>query len=429
MNERVAILTTFQEFNPYYSLTGIVKDQVAMLLKYGHHVNLYVAENFSGGASLPSEWQSNPLFALKPEIPHYHLTDYFSIKDIPEYLPTLAIEWADRLRPSIEESDIVLTHDFIFTGWFLPYAMMVRELSKPDHMKRVKWLHWIHSVPSGRRDWWSIREYGGTHKIAYPNASDALLVAEQFRGILQDVRVIPHIKDMRTWFDFDPETCSFIEQYPAVMQSSFVQILPASADRMSAKRVDDVIRIFGNLKSAGFSVCLVIANQWATTVRWKEDIAEYRHVANLCNLTPDEVIFTSEYKAPTFETGLPKRMLRELFQLSNLFIFPTREESFGLVVPEAALSGGVLLVLNRSLQQQIEISGMTGLYFNFGSFHQEVHIPNIDQYLSDIAKIIVGRFRENESILAKTFMRQHYNMDRLYNRVYAPIFGESALWE
>jgi hypothetical protein len=117
-------------------------------------------------------------------------------------------------------------------------------------------------------------------------------------------------------------------------------------------------------------------------------------------------------------------MIRELFLCSNLFIFPTREESFGLVVPEAALSG-CFLVLNRSLQMQREVSGNEALFFDFGSCHQVHTIENEDLYFTQIGFIIAGRMKENESIKTSTFARQTYNMDNLYNQFYMPTMSEA----
>jgi hypothetical protein len=172
----------------------------------------------------------------------------------------------------------------------------------------------------------------------------------------------------------------------------------------------------------------VVANQWATGRAQKQDVEIYKKLARRRGLATGEFIFTSEFKKPKYETGIPRRMLRELFQCSNLFLFPTREESFGLVVPEASLSGGVLLVLNKSLQQQIEISGFTTLYMNFGSFHNNFEPPDWEKYLDDAASIICHRLQHNESILSKTYMRKTYNMDHLYNRYYEPLMKGSMLW-
>lgn len=418
---KIAILTNFGEFVPGYSLTGIVKDQARMLTAHGHEVHLFVSEKYHG------ESFSDDVI-LEKKVPFGHLVDYHARADLTKKHEMLVSSIRAMCLKELPGFDIAFTHDWAFTGWNLPYALGVIAAAKDPLLKDLRWLHWIHSIPTSGYDWWSIREYGPKHRLVYPNKTDAIRVAEAYRGFPKDVKVIPHIKDLRSWFEFGKDTCDFIERYPGVMQADIVQILPASVDRLEAKRVREVILIFKNLKKRGMSVCLVIANQWATTKQHKESVLHYKMIAKRNGLIPDEeVIFTSDFKKE-YEVGIPQRMVRELFQCSNLFIFPTREETFGLVVPEAALAGGVMMVLNKSLAMQVEISGLTCLYFDFGSFHQQFSVPDEEKYFKDIALLTIARMHRNESIMSKTFMRQHYNWDVLHDKVYAPIMVESKIW-
>ncbi len=410
---KVAILTNFMEFNPGYSLTGIVQDQITMLRKYGHEVHLYVNERYHGEAPVPTELN----VTIHETIPFTHLKDYSSINQVTDEHREIAKEMAKRLKYDIDkyDYDIIFTHDFVFTGWFLPYGMGCMALKDLS----VKWLHWIHSIPSANRDWWNMNLYGDNAKIVYPNETDAIRAAEQYKTITAKIAVIPHIKDLRTWMEFGRGTNEFIDAFPKLMQADFIQILPASSDRLSAKRVNIVIQIFAYLKRAGFSVCLCVANQWATGRQRREGLDRYTHLASQVGLDGSEFFFTSTFKEK-YETGIPRKILRELMMLSNLFIFPTREESFGLVVPEAALTSGALLVLNKSLQMQVEVAGGKALYFNFGSYHAGFRADNVDKYYEDIAFIIANEFKNSKTLTTKWFCRKTYNMDSLYNRVYAP---------
>lgn len=436
---KIGIITTFQSFMPQYSLTGIVKDRSEMLTKYGHEVHLFVSERYHG-----EEFPAKVI--LEKKIPYTHLADYHTMSqftgDDKSYKPApgcnspaehqlVKNNTAAMLREELSDYDVVITEDIVFQGWHLPFAVAIMEASRD--LPNVRWLHAIHSVPSVQSDFWNISLYGKRHKLIYPNRVDALRVAEQFKGVIDDVRVIPHIKDIRTLFDYSQDTTDFIEWCPGAMQAEIVQIYPASVDRLEAKRLAEVIGIFGHLKRMGRSVCLVVATQWATGQKQLDIINTYKKlVVDSGLIIGVDVVFTPDFKPVgkenKFGVGIPKHMIRELFQLSNVFVFPTREETFGLVLPEAALCGSPVVVLNGSLDMMHEVSGYNATYFDFGSFHCNVTHNNLDLLLRDIAMIILGRVLVNESVRLKTFMRRHYNMDYLYKRYYAPILAESRTW-
>lgn len=432
---KVAILTNFMEFNPGYSLTGIVMDQCRMLSRYGHEVDVFVNDQYnpnkwSGPEALLDEGYSG--IKVKPLIPFAHLKDYSTKKDIKDEHKKTIEDTAEVFRKELVDVDIVFTHDFVFTGWFLPYGLACAEATQD--LRKTRWLHWIHSVPSANRDWWRIDHYGNGHKLVFPVKTERTRVAEQFGGSPSDVRIIPHIKDMRSWFNFGRDTCDFIDSFPAVMQGDVVCTYPASSDRLAAKGIDKIMYIMSRIKKYNFSVFLVIANQWATGTQPKQDIDKFKKVGVRNGLKlNEEFCFTSEWaktgKYPEYENGIPGKMLREIEQMSNLFIFPTKEESFGLVAPEAALAGGCLMVLNKSLTMLQEVHGFNGFYADFGSFHQNFEpVQGWDAYLNDITTLILGRMREDDSLTEKTFIRQTYNWDTLYSRYYAPIMGERILW-
>jgi len=427
----VAILTNFQDFNPGYSLTGIVLDQCEMLLKYGHNVHLLVNENFradhvdqihrrllSVGEEVVME-----RFSLRKIVPFAHLTDYISAINWSTDHKYTSVRVCDALVPYFKENhiDVAFTHDWIFTGWNLPYAGGIRFTSSV--LPNMAWLHWVHSVPSVMRDWWELKAYGPAHRIVFPNASDRRRVAEQFRTSEQNVAVIPHIKDPRTWYKMSDETKELIDAYPAILSAEMVQFYPASCDRLAAKGVQYLIKIFGAWKAHGISVFLAIANQWATGRQRKEDISKYIKMARDVGLTEEEFCFTSEFDKK-YETGIPSNMLMELMHLQSVFIFPTREESFGLVGPEAALSG-CLMVLNGSLTMMREVFGNMGMYFDFGSFHSGFEpVQGMDKYLEAVAMVIFNKYKLDPSICTKVICRQQYNMDYLYRSSYVPAMND-----
>ena len=415
----VAILTNFLEFHPGYSLTGIVLDQVMMLQKFGHEVTVFTSEKFD-----ESKFHVPNFVKVRSIIPQTDLIDFRSKYDLPLEFQNFCDNVKEVLVNELKSFDFVFTHDWVYTGWNLPFALAIQAATKElkPIKPHLKWFHWIHSIPTTKFNWWDLNDYDESHFIIFPNSVERDRVAEQFRTSFNRVKIIPHIKDLRSWFDFDKETCRFIDDFPSILQSEVVQVYPAAADRLIAKGVLDVLLLFSQIKARGLSVSLVIADQWATGRNRKQEYSDFEKIATSRGLkVGEDFIFTSRWDPVKYGSGIPKRMLRELWQCSNLFIYPTREESFGLVGPEASLSSCVLMVLNKSLTMQYEVNGLKGVYLNFGSFDQILNVPDKEFYLETATSLILNHLINDEAIMSRTFIRRQYNFENVYRKFYEPL--------
>ena len=418
------------DLSPSYSLSGIVIDQAHMLARYGHKVVIYVNEQYN-----PKKDKAAGLITIIKKYPELikvvKLTKFFHLVDYLE--DSLTEEHRDGIKPgadlyiqsfSEENIELVFTHDFVFQGWCLPYFHILKETAKvlKELGRQIKYFHWIHSMPSNRKDWWTLEKLDLDHFLVFPNKTEQQTVAEAYQAPPARVKVIPHIKDIRTWYEFCEDSMDLLDEYPDIMDAEVVQVYPCSTDRLSAKQLDIVLRIFANMKKTGIPVFLIIANQWGTvTPKIKESLDKYVEASKNAGLIyGKDYIFTSRFKKK-FELGIHKRMLRELQLIQNLFIFPTREESFGLVAPEATL-GGCLTITNKSLNMMKEVMSEHCPSFNFGSFNQTQDNGNSDDYIYNVSMAILGRLYANDAILSKIYCRLRYNMDSLYRKYYLPNF-------
>ena len=422
------------DFNPGYSLVGIVIDQAHMFARQGHRVIIYVSEQYN--PQFENDMGLDVLLAkyeniiVKRMTRFMHLKDYTSAKDLTDEHKALAKEASEAFAGDFIAENVkhILTHDFIFTGWNLPYSEAVKLTSNSliQQGKAVKWYHWVHSVPSQGKDWWDLNSYGLNHNIVFPNKTEIMRVAESFKTTANRVTVIPHIKDMRNWYDFGEGSMQILDQYPAIIKAELIQVYPCSTDRMSAKQLDVVMKMFAHMKLSGQkNVFLIIANQWATGRARREDVDKYIEMGENIGLIPGkDFCFTS--KTPGMEKGISKRTLRELQLLSDIFIFPTREESFGLVGPEASFSGA-LPIINKSLTMMYEVMGHQCPAYEFGSFHNNVPSIKDDNYIRAVAIAVLNRVYADESVMTKALCRLKYNMDNIYTNYYLPITGPSVM--
>ncbi len=387
----------------HYSLTRVVLDQLHMIKRGGHHPVLIVLDNFKCN-DLP-QWVE-----VRATIPTHVKKDYKAIGDLSQEHLALVPKIVSALRETIKDLDSVLTHDIIFTGWNLVINLAVQEVAKGGTRM---FLHWVHSVPGGeRRDFWKLP---AASKLVYPNQTDRRRCAEHFGLFEDDVVVIPHALDAR---DFLVSTAAarYVINECKLMEADFIQTFPIPMDRAESKGLDQVIEIFGKLKKLGYSVRLVVCNSWTTNKALQDKVDDYRIKCRLAGLGDDDVSFTSR-ELKHLEVGVPNAVVRDLMSISNLFICPTKSETFGFTVAEAALTGQ-LLVLNANLPMMPELAGPgNALYFNFGSYQQRTDYVDVDNYNMDVARVIAHTYENNHVLKAKTHYRKTYCSDKIWNLI------------
>lgn len=402
----ICIIAPLKSSDPTYSIAGVIKSQAALLAAHRHKVTVIVNEDFSGPGI--------PGASLLKILPSSNLIDYRSKLNLTKEHEDFADEVAVLLSSRVNQYDAIFTHDLIFTGWNLPYALAIMSVSAENSDPDLRWFHWVHSFPFSVKDWWDIKHYSGNHTVIYPTKALLKQVGAAFNTT--NIKCIPHVIDPRVINRFIDQTKDIVDLVPSLLSSDIVQIYPAATDRFESKGIRELTNLFGLLKKAGHSVCLMISNQFSgrRENRLIDPVYYYENVARRCGLEPYvDYIFTSELFGGRYKEGIPQRVLFELMTLSNLFVIPSKSESFGLGLLEAITSGTVVCVANEHLN--LPIRQYTSFDFK-GPGDTDLFVDL--QKMTELVDWISNEMETNQVVKAKTLIRQQFNPAAVYSNYY-----------
>jgi len=352
---KIAIFTTFLGFDNAYSLCNVVADQVAMFKGGGYEPVVIVAKGFKKVGIFES--------VEVREIPPVQLHNDGNLGDNYEDEIVLMTE---ALRVILDDIDVVLTHDVIYQPAHLIHNVAARKIA--EEKPNIRWLHWIHSATSprvlcNRADVKGIiaQPFKNSY-ICYPNEGDRNRVANNFKFNVDDVKIVPHPIDIKQYFGFSDLTSEFIDKY-YLLEQEVLMLYPCRLDR--GKQPEANIKLIAAFNRIGMKAKLIVADFHSTggdKVVYRDEL---KKTAETFHLTPQDVIFTSDFK-PETKASVPREMVRELFQISNVFLLPSVSETYSLVAQEAAMCGNVV-VLNYDFPPMKSIYGYDPLYYKFGS--------------------------------------------------------------
>lgn len=336
----------------------------------------------------------------------------------------------------IDDDGVVITHDLIFLPDYVKHNVAARRVA--EKRPSIRWIHWIHSATSPGALIKERAMFAGKYAehlsekfpnsiVAYPNAYDIPRVAQNYSFEENEVVEIPHSSD-------PIEGMSYLTKHLydklGLGNPEVFMVYPIRLDR--GKYVEGPIHVMAGCKNNDMSSHLLICDFQSTggdKVTYREELKELA----LSLGVEDRVTFLSEFDESA-SMEVPHQVILELFTLSNVFVLPSKSETYSLIAQEAMMKGN-LCILNHDFAPFRQIYGKNALYkqfdganIAFSGFDGEINtrISELEEYYRSIASNI-KYYLENEKVIrAKTWVRTKRNPDFVFKNYVEPLLAKET---
>jgi len=425
MGKTVYILTNFSTYLKSFSPIIVVSEQLKMLTRSGYSPVLIVSEGWEPPEdSIYSKVDTKFLFNAASHSP----------EDRPDHIEETVELLYQQLSETLPEECSVITHDLIFLPDYTVLNLAARKLAK--ERPKTRWLHWVHSA-TGPGTLAKERGMYGDHYsdtlsekfpnslLCYPNSQDIPRVARNFNFEEFEVIEVPHSTDPTE--GLHPIVQRLYDQ--KLKDAEVIIIYPIRFDR--GKSPHQHVHVIKALKEVETSAHVVFCDFQSTggdKMVYKQEI---RELAEKLGVGSD-ITFLSEFD-DACQLEVSHDVILDLFTLSNVFLLPSRSETYSLITQEAMLKGNLCL-LNYDFPAFRQIYGKNALYRQFDGaevgmdgFDGKIdtsHSNPDDYYLNRFA-LPIKAWIENDIVLrAKTWVRTKRNPDYVFKTYIQPLLGD-----
>jgi len=239
----------------------------------------------------------------------------------------------------------VFTHDVVYLNTYKAHDEAIRQLAK-DYPE-VKWLHWSHSAPNPNEPKQPIPNsiYIGMNRTDIPR------LAEQYGVPENRCQVVYNPVSPDLFFDWHPLTKQVVEDHD-LLDVDFLAVYPLDMGRFEAKGGHKVQMLFEKLRAKGKDAKIVFVNAAANHEERRKRVKFYRN---------DFTVFTSDY-GDDFAVTVPRRVVRELMGIANVFPLLSLSEGCSLVMLEAALTKNIV-ILNEDFPPMREFGEIDHVWY------------------------------------------------------------------
>lgn len=412
--KQVTILTEFYTHDEAYSLCGVISEQLEMLKDY--KPILVVDEAFPKEGTPWHEFEMRRI----PGVPRGNVIKKTDRWD--EDIEVLRIG----IEAALHDADVVISHDAIYQPSMILHHLAMRKVAAAN--PHIRWLHWIHSATPAfaKQHAELVKGRFPNSKIVFPNEYDRARVAANYNVPETDVVFVPHSTDPISFIMAHPLSKELAKEIN-LLEADVIGCYPARLDR--GKQVEIVLEIFAGIKKTGRSVRCVVFDFHSTggdKVTYREWLM--KKCAEMGLSIGREVVFTSQWRKET-HLSCPRQMVRDFMLVGDVFILPSRSETYSLVAQEAAMCKN-LLMLNFDFPPMRNIYGENALY---GKFSSNIDMLSGDAgetttkygdrqgYMSSMALKIIARLEESVILRQFRSRRKHRNPKAVFRDYFEPL--------
>lgn len=418
---KVYILTNFSTYLKSYSPIIVVSSQINMLKRAGYEPVLIASSGWN-----PPE---NSIFA---SVETNRLTSVtIDGTTVDEQFEADVELLYDEMNEILEDESVVLTHDLIFLPDYVKLSVACRHIA--DERPSIMWLHLIHSATApgalikeramfGEKYSELLSSKFPNSVVIYPNAYDIPRVATNYSYEENEIIEVPHSSD-------SVEGMSRITKrlYDELKlgEPEVLVIYPLRLDRGKYAEAD--VYLMAGCKANDMTSHVIFCDFQSTgddKVIYREDL---KRLAEELDVT-DRVTFLSEFdEAASME--VPHEVVLELFTLSNVFLLPSKSETYSLIAQEAMMRGNLCL-LNQDFAPFRQIYGKNALYKQFDGANIAMNgldgeistkHSDINEYYRSLA-INIHYYLTNDKVIAgKTWVRTKRNPDYVFKHYLEPL--------
>lgn len=423
MNKKIFFLTNFSSYLQSFSPIIVVQEQLKMCLRNGYEPVLIACE----GWEVPEDSVYSKVETIRLFNANSHNPD-----DKPENIEELVTILYDQLKEALPEECSVITHDLIFLPDYTVLNLAARKLAK--ERPKVRWLHWIHSATGpntlaqeramyGEHYANSLNEKFPNSIICYPNSQDIPRVARNFNFEEFEVVEVPHSTDPTE--GMHPLVQRLYDDLK-LGDKEVLCIAPARLDR--GKSLHNIIWFMAGCRDAGITSHVIFCDFQSTgddKVVYREDMKKLSNQLGVA----DRVTFLSEFDDMA-HMDVSHDIILDLFTLSNIFLLPSRSETYSLVAQEAMLKGN-LCILNYDFPAFRQIYGKRALYRQFDGAEiamdgfdgkiDTTHSNPQDYFHHRLALAVKGWIENSKVLGGKTWVRTHRNPDYIFREYIEPL--------
>lgn len=336
----------------------------------------------------------------------------------------------------LPDDAVVITHDLIFLPDYVKHNVACRRIAeeRPD----IHWIHWIHSATSPNTLIQERAMYGEKYKellnskfpnsiVAYPNSYDIPRVAVNYSYEEDEIFEVPHPIDP---IEGMHPVVKHLYDSEQLWKPEVLMIYPLRLDR--GKNADCNVRLMKGLADISTTSKLIFCDFQSTgddKVTYREDLKSLAASLGVA----ERVVFLSEAD-PSAHLEVPKQVVLDLFTLSNVFLMPSKSETYSLVTQEA-MSRGNFCILNHDFAPFRQVYGKHAIYRQFSAniafngYDGEITTTHSDPdaYYKDIATNIRYWLTHDKTIGAKTWVRTERNLDTVFKKYLEPLIHAETL--